>query len=135
LPRLKTQPNLRQSYREAVERANNIGINAELARGYLYFTNISDPEHIAEEELWANARNLDKFIKVVNLAETIVSEREGVIAALKEIEIFAQSKGIKFGPLNENAWYFYYETVNDKIFLPFTKVSKGRVYALILGVK
>ena len=64
MPRLKTQPNLRQSYREAVERANNIGINAELARGYLYFTNISDPEYIAEEELWANARNLDKFIKV-----------------------------------------------------------------------
>lgn len=135
MPRLKTQPNLRQAYREVVERANNIGVDAKLARGYLYFTNISNPEQVAEEELWANARNLDKFIKVINLAETIVSERENVITALKEVEVLARTRGIKIGPLDENAWHFYYETADGKTFLPFTKVSKGKIYALILSVK
>lgn len=122
MPRLKTQSNLRQNYRELVERANAIDIESNLVRGYLLINDpISEPGKIVERKVWADEKNLRRFRHIVEIAEQINKERSETIYLLNESRAVLDAFGVKLGELDEKAWWFRYGQGQPTEYSPLLK--------------
>jgi len=123
MARLKTQPNLRQEFRELIVRANYLDIEAKLARGWLYWTDeISQPTEVQEYKLWADEKALRQFREAIKFAENIAAERDEIVASLEKSQALFEKAGIKIEILN--SWWLHYETEQDDGYLPLLESSR-----------
>lgn len=133
MARLKTQSNLRQKFREVVERAHELGINAELKRGYLYWTDeISDPKESKERQVWADEIALQHFHAKIELAEKIATERDKLTDLLIISRGSFEKAGIKID--NVNDWWMKHETPEGGGFLQRLETSHHFLLNLAVSI-